>query len=149
MATVKDILDKKGAFVACAEKEVTVLEATKLMNEKRIGALVICDKDKVVGIFTERDILVRVVAAQIDPANTPVEEVMSSPLACCLPETTLDECKDVMTDKRIRHLPVVKDKKLLGIITSGDILSQEKKKGQQTIQYLKEYIQGPFPDSSS
>jgi CBS domain-containing protein len=149
MATVKEILDKKGSFVACVEKGVTVLEATKMMNEKRIGALVICDKDKVAGIFTERDILVRVVAAQIDPATTPVEKVMTTTLACCMPETTLDECKEIMTEKRIRHLPVVKDQKLLGIITSGDVLYQEKKKGQQTIQYLKEYIQGPFPDSSS
>lgn len=148
MATVKDILDKKGSFVACMEKDATVLEAIRLMNTRRIGALVICDKERVVGIFTERDILARVVGAELDPAKTLVKDVMTSDLACAVPETTFEECREVMTAKRIRHLPVVQEHKLLGIVTSGDILYQERKKEQQTIKYLKEYIHGPYTNSS-
>jgi len=147
MATVKDLLNRKGNYVACAGKGITVLQATQKMNEHRIGALVILENDKVAGIFTERDILVRVVAAGLDPAKTPVEKVMTTSLAVCVPETSLDECKAVMTEKRIRHLPVVDGHQLLGIVTSGDILYQEQMKGEQTIRYLKEYIQGPYSNS--
>lgn len=149
MATVQDILKKKGSFVAAVDMSSSVLDTTKMMNEKRIGSVVVCNKDKVVGIFTERDVLTRVVSAQLDPAATTIGEVMSAPVACCLPETTIEECKDVMTDKRIRHLPVVQDNNLHGIITSGDILALEKAKGQQTIKYLNEYIFGPYAGEGS
>lgn len=148
MATVKDILDKKGSFVASAMKDDLVLESTKVMNDQRIGSLVVCHGEHVVGIITERDILCRVVAAQRDPATLKVEEVMTSPLACCVPETSLEECKGVMTEKRIRHLPVVQENRLLGIITIGDILAQEKAKSMETIKYLKEYIYGPYAGNS-
>jgi CBS domain-containing protein len=144
MATVQDILDKKGSFVAHISIKSTVVEATQEMNTRRIGAVVVCDDDRVVGIFSERDVLARVVSDQIDPAATAIGQVMTSPVACCLPETTLEECKGVMTDKRVRHLPVVKDNKLLGIITSGDIMAFEKAKHGETIKYLQEYIYGPY-----
>lgn len=147
MVTVQDILDRKGSFVACMDSGASVLEATRLMNERRIGALVICENENVVGIFSERDVLSRVVAEERDPRTTKVGKVMTHPLACCVPETSLEECKEVMTAKRIRHLPVVKDHELLGIITSGDVLYLEKKKGQETIKYLKEYIHGPYSPS--
>jgi CBS domain-containing protein len=149
MATVKDILNKKGAFVAHVDINSSVLETTQFMNDKRIGSVVVCNEDKVVGIFTERDILSRIVAAQADPAATTVGEVMTAPVACCLPATTIDECKDVMTEKRIRHLPVVEDNNLLGIVTSGDIIALEKAKGHETIKYLNEYIFGPYAGENS
>ena len=146
MPTIMNILDKKGSYVANKDKTCSVLEATLEMNERHIGSVVVCSGNKVVGIFTERDILSRVVAARLDPARTMLEEVMTTPVACCLPETSVDECKGMMTEKRIRHLPVVADGKLLGIITSGDILALEKTKRQESIKYLKEYLYGPFPE---
>lgn len=144
MTTAKEILEKKGGFVAAVKCKSTVLEATKEMNERRIGSVVVCDQDKVVGIFTERDILTRVVAAQRDPAATTMDQVMTAPIACCTPETSLEELKSVMTEKRIRHIPVVEEDELKGIITIGDILAQEKAKRIETIKYLKEYIYGPY-----
>ena len=147
MTTVADILKRKGSEVACMDKKKTVLDATIEMNKRRIGALVILDGDHVAGIISERDILTRIVAAKADPSATRIEQVMTSPIAICLPETTIEECKNVMTEKRIRHLPVVKNHKLMGIITSGDILYQERTKTKETIKYLEEYIQGPYSTS--
>lgn len=144
MATVKDVLDKKGSSVASISKSDMVLDAAKKMNETKIGSLVVTEGDHVVGIFTERDILIRVVASGRDPKETPIGEVMSSPVACCRRDTTLDECRAVMTEKHIRHLPVVEEKRLLGIITSGDILARKVDVHEETIRYLNEYIYGPY-----
>ncbi|MEK6674528.1 MAG: CBS domain-containing protein [Planctomycetota bacterium] len=140
MSTTQSILDRKGTSVATIDRNVTVLDAAKLMNERRIGALVVTSNDKVVGIFTERDVLNRIVAAGKDPKTTKVESVMTSPMACCKRDTALAECRTVMTNKRIRHLPVVEDGKLFGMISSGDILAGEVADQQQTIEYLHEYL---------
>jgi len=142
MPRAQAILDKKGSDVATVDRETTVLDAAKIMNERRIGAVVVTIGDRVVGIFTERDILNRIVAARREPATTKVGEVMTSPMACCGRETRLAECKAVMTSKRIRHLPVVEDGKLYGMISSGDILASECEDQQATIEYLHEYLYG-------
>jgi CBS domain-containing protein len=128
--------------VATVPQEATVLEAAKLMNDRRIGAVVVTDGDKVVGIFTERDILMRVVAAGASPGETRVSSVMTSPMACCRRDTPLAECKATMTGKRIRHLPVVEEGRLYGIVSSGDILASEVQDQQATIEYLHEYLYG-------
>lgn len=143
MTKVKDVLAKKGNSVASIEKSESVLAAAKTMNEHRIGSLVVKEGDRVIGIFTERDILTRVVSPQRVAESTTVEEVMTSPVAICRVETTLDECRGVMTERRIRHLPVVEDGELVGIITSGDVLAMEISEKAETIQYLQEYIYGP------
>ena len=140
MPSAKLILDRKGSDVATIDQKATVLDAAKLMNQRRIGALVVTNGDRVVGIFTERYILNRIVAAGKEPKATPVGEVMTSPMACCRRDTRLAECKAVMTDKRIRHLPVVEDGKLYGMISSGDILATESDDRQATIEYLEEYL---------
>lgn len=142
MPNAKSILDRKGTDVMTIDRNATVYEAAKAMNERRIGAVVVTDRDKVVGIFTERDILTRVVAAGRDPQKVPVGTVMTSPMAVCRRETRLTECKSVMASRRIRHLPVVEDGKLHGIISSGDILASESADQQETIQYLHEYLYG-------
>jgi CBS domain-containing protein len=144
VATVQDILDMKNSSVASISKADVVLDAAKKMNDSRIGSLVVTEGDNVVGIFTERDILTRIVAAGRNPGNTPVGEVMSTPVACCRRDTTLEECRAVMTQKRIRHLPVVEEKKLLGIVTSGDILARRIDVHEETIRYLNEYIYGHY-----
>ena len=143
MVTVKEILERKGEEVASIDQDATVLDATHAMNDKHIGSVVVCHGDKVKGIFTERDVLCRVVAEGRDPRSTRVAEVMTTPVACCSPETTMEECVGVMTEKRIRHLPVVEEDRLVGIVTSGDILAREKQEHMKTIKYLKEYLYGP------
>lgn len=142
MPNAQSILDKKGSDVATADRKTTVLDAAKTMNQRRIGAVVVTDGDRVIGIFTERDILNRVVAAGKDPMTTLVGEVMTSPMACCRRDTRLAECKTVMSQKRIRHLPVVEEGKLYGMISAGDILASEVSDQQATIEYLHEYLYG-------
>lgn len=142
MATAQSILDLKGAEVATIDREASVLDAAKLMNSKHIGALVVSTGDRVVGIFTERDILNRVVAVSRDPAKTTVGDVMTAPMACARRDTKLSECRSVMTAKRIRHLPVVEDGRLYGMISSGDILATEVEDKQATIEYMHEYLHG-------
>lgn len=142
MPAAQTILDRKGTDVATVDQDTTVLDAAKLMNERRIGALVVTSGDRVVGIFTERDILNRVVAVDKPPGTTRVSEVMTSPMACCRRNTKLAECKAVMTAKRIRHLPVVENGRLYGMISSGDILWSDSVDQQATIEYLQEYLYG-------
>jgi CBS domain-containing protein len=138
--TVQQILEKKGQHVHSVNEEATVIDAAGVMNDNRIGALVVTSGEKVVGIFTERDILCRIVAAKADPTNTKVREVMTSPVAVCAPTTTRDECRAVMREKRVRHLPVVDEGRLVGMISIGDVLITTHDEQQQTIQYLQEYL---------
>ncbi len=140
MVTVRKILENKGREVVSVDHEAKVVDAARVMNERRIGALVVTRGEKVVGIFTERDILNRVVAQLRDPAATAVHEVMTSPVACCTPDTGRAECRSVMRSRRIRHLPVVKGEQLVGIISIGDILEDEGAEQQETIRYLYEYM---------
>ncbi len=140
MPTAQDILANKPGDVAIIAEEAKVMEAAKIMSDRRIGSLVVVRGEKVVGIFTERDVLNRVVARHLDPLKTVVKEVMTTPVAVCQPTTKLAECRSVMTEKRIRHLPVVKENRLLGMISSGDILALETGEQQRTIEYLYEYL---------
>lgn len=142
MPTAQTILDKKGTDVATVKHDTIVREAAKLMNERKIGALVVTKGENVIGIFTERDILTRVVAAGRPADHTRVEEAMTAPMACCRRDTKLEECRAVMTNKRIRHLPVVENGKLYGLVSSGDILAHDIADQQATIEYLHEYLYG-------
>ncbi len=142
MPNAESVLEKKGREVATVDRAESVLDAAQEMNRRRIGAVVVRDGDRVVGIFTERDILNRVVAARLSPAETLVGTVMTSPMAVCRRDTRLAECKSVMTQKRIRHLPVVEEGTLYGIISIGDIMASEVADQQATIEYLHEYLHG-------
>ena len=140
MPTVQSVLQRKGQHVHSIDEDQTVLAAAGLMNTHRIGALVVTRGDVVVGIFTERDVLNRVVAARRDPAATLVRDVMSAPVAVCAPETTCDECRAVMRARRLRHLPVVQEGRLVGIVSIGDVLEIADAEQTATIQYLYEYM---------
>ena len=144
MPTVQKILERKGSCVLSTTEDATVLEAAKRMNEHHVGALVVTRGDKVIGIFTERDILNRVVAGQRDPATTAVESVMTAPVMVCSPETTRDECRTVMRERRIRHLPVVQDGQLVGLVSIGDMYESAELDHTTTIQYLYEYMHGEW-----
>ncbi|HZT82928.1 MAG TPA: CBS domain-containing protein [Gemmataceae bacterium] len=144
MATVRDILTRKGPTVWTIHPEATVLDAAMLMNQHKVGSLVVLgDSQRIVGMFTERDVLVRVVAAQRDPAATRVAEVMTEEVACCLPETSIEEARGAMKNRRVRHLPVVdNDNRLLGMISIGDLNAFEAVAQEQTIHLLHEYLYG-------
>jgi len=142
MSSAESILSRKGTDVATIDREATVLDAAKMMNARRIGALVVTGGDNVVGIFTERDVLNRVVAVGKPADKVKVGEVMTSPMACCRRDTKLAECRAVMTAKRIRHLPVVESGKLYGIISIGDLMASEVADQQQTIEYMHQYLYG-------
>ena len=142
MATVQSVLERKGGQVVTIDVGETALAAAALMNERGIGGLVVLDEGRIAGMFTERDILRRVVAARRDPAATRVHEVMTTPVAYCRRETPLDECRAVMTEKRIRHLPVLDDRGVCGIVTIGDLMAHDVTDRETTIQYLNEYIFG-------
>ncbi|MCG3179040.1 MAG: Inosine-5'-monophosphate dehydrogenase [Phycisphaerae bacterium] len=144
MRTVQHILERKSGDVAHIDADASVLDAAHLMNRRRIGAVVVTRGQTVIGIFTERDVLNRVVAAEKAPADTLVREVMTSPVACCRPDTPLDECRSVMRNKRIRHLPVVAEDRLVGIISIGDLNEDERATQDETIYWLNEYMYGNY-----
>src|SRR5450432_1286184 len=134
MSHVREILRSKVPEVWTIHPNATVLEAASLMNKHKIGALVVAEDGQVLGMFTERDVLQRVVAKQREPANTKVVDVMTTEVVCCSPDTKLDEARGAMKNRRIRHLPVVgEDGKLLGLISIGDLNAQAQAENELTI----------------
>lgn len=142
---VSAILESKGARVETTSQEVTVAAAVRAMNQGRIGALVVVEGERPVGIFTERDVLVRVVDAALDPATTRVEEVMTRELVVIRLTTQVSEAMSVMTEKRCRHLPVVEDGRLAGMISIGDVTRWTVRDQRHTIDDLVSYIEGEYP----
>ena len=143
MATVKDILAVKGSHVLSISPEATALDAAVLMNDQKVGSLVVMRRGQLVGIVSERDILTRVVVRRIDPGQALVQDVMTTELVCCQLHTSLEEARGVMKNRRIRHLPVVDDaRQLLGLISIGDLNAHEAHDHEFTIHILREYIQG-------
>lgn len=140
MPAVRDILARKGTLVVTAAPETTVLEAARLMNQRGIGAVVVMEGASLRGIFTERDLMVRVVAEQKDPSATLVGEVMSRRLVTARAETKIDECAALMTQQRIRHLPVLSGDTLAGVITIGDLLAFRLDEQEMTITQLNSYL---------
>src|SRR5580700_11232626 len=107
MATVQEILSKKGRQILSIGTRESALEAALLMNRHKVGSLLVMEGETVVGILTERDLLERVLVGRRDPAKTTVEEVMTIEVLCCTPQTDIDEARSVMKNRRVRHLPVV------------------------------------------
>lgn len=144
MATVNDLLKAKSPrSVLTIERRETVLAATQLMDHHSVGALIITDNGRMCGIFTERDVLRRVVVAQRNPNETPVGDVMSSKMACCSPEMSIDEARSTMRTHRIRHLPVVgPEGALQGVISIGDLNAHLANDQEVTLHFLNEYLHG-------
>jgi CBS domain-containing protein len=143
MATVADILSVKGSRVLSIGPDATVLDAATLMNEHKIGSLLVMDEGRLIGIITERDMLQRVLVCRHDPAAIPVGETMTTELVCCQPHTTVEEARGVLKNRRIRHLPVIdRDQQLLGLISIGDLNAHETHDHERTISILQEYIYG-------
>ena len=140
MNRVKEILDEKGHDVLQIEGDVTVLDAVRTMVDAGVGSLLVTDGGDVAGIFTERDYLRRMTLEGRDDKDTAVSEVMSSPLVVVTPEITIDECMAMMTDRRIRHLPVVDGGNVVGIVSIGDVVKFKSKQQSFEIKYLTDYI---------
>jgi CBS domain-containing protein len=140
MHTVAEILSEKGGAVIEIDGGATVFEAVKAMVEANVGALLVTDGEEIAGIFTERDYLRRIAVEGRTSRDTCVREVMSSPVICVTPETGVDESMALMTDRRIRHAPVVENGALIGMISIGDLVKFTSKRQTFQIQYLTDYI---------
>lgn len=140
MAAVRDLLARKTGELVTVTGATTVLDASTLMVERGIGGVIVIDAGALAGIFTERDVLRRVVAVQLDPATTLVRDVMTTPVLTVTPESGLEDCRAMMTERRIRHLPVMGATGLVGLVSAGDVLAYEVAERQATIQHLESYV---------
>lgn len=141
MPTVADLLKSKGSQVFTIDADASVLDAAREMNQRRIGALVVTSDGgrRLAGIFTERDILTRIVAGEKDPKATRMRDVMTADPIVCSPNTDLDQLRAVIREKRIRHIPVVESGQLRGLVSIGDLNQSEVRVLAETIQYLEQY----------
>ena len=139
MNQVAEILGDKGREVLKIEADASVLEAVRQMVEANIGSLLVTDGGEIKGIVTERDYLRRV-TLEGRTEDSPVREIMTSPLIVVTPETPIDECMALMTDRRIRHLPVAEDGKVVGLVSIGDVVKFKSKQQSFEIKYLTDYI---------
>ncbi len=143
MILVSMILKAKGNEVVTVTPETTVIDALQLMAEKNIGAIVVMENSKPVGIFSERDFVREIAKDQCFMLKLPVESCMTKELYCVSPSSTVDECMAVMTNKHIRHLPVVQSGELVGIISIGDVVKDTIEDKNLLIDNLENYIFGP------
>ena len=140
MATVNQMLISKGNEVYVISPDAMVLDALRVMAEKDVGALVIVDGDEMVGIFSERDYARKIALQGKSSRTTPVWAVMTDDVVCVSSDLTADKCMAIMTDKRIRHLPVLDDGRLVGIISIGDVVKSIMSEQQVLIRHLEDYI---------
>lgn len=142
MADVAKILAEKGGDVISIAGDATVFDAIKQMVEANVGAILVTggDPDKIEGIFTERDYLRRIAVEGRTSRETLVREVMTAPVIAVGPETTVEEAMALMTDRRIRHAPVVDEDRLLGMVSIGDLVRLQSQEQSYKIRYLTEYI---------
>ena len=142
MTLVADLLNRKGRDVWSIGPDATVFEALELMAEKNIGALLVVDGGGVVGAFSERDYARKVVLKGKQSKETKVRELMSSPVYFVSPDKTTDDCMALMTDQRVRHLPVLDGGKLVGIVSIGDVVNNIMAEQKDQIKNLEDYITG-------
>ena len=141
MDDVASILDTKGSDVLQIEGSATVLDAIKRMVEANVGSLLVFEEGKLAGIVTERDYLRRVTLEGRDEKETPVREIMTAPLVYVTPETSIEECMAVMTERRIRHLPVLTEgRDVAGVVSIGDVVKFQSKQQNAQIRLLTDYI---------
>ena len=140
MKTVQQLLESKRHSVISVTSSSTVLDALKVMAEKEIGAVVVIDDDHLAGIFSERDYARKVVLQGKSSKDTPVREIMTEKVVCVRPEQTVEDCMGLMTDRRVRHLPVLDHKKVIGVVSIGDIVKEMLSEKEFVIRQLESYI---------
>ncbi len=149
MKYVRDVLQKKGCDIWSVAPDDPVYEALQLMAEKNCGAVLVLDQGTPAGILSERDYARKVILRGKSSKNTPVREIMSQRVVCIQPDNTIDECMALMTEKRIRHLPVLKGEgTLAGLISIGDVVKEVISEQEFIIHQLESYITG-IPTTSS
>ena len=144
MATVRELLKAKGKEIWSITPQATAYEALQVMAEKDVGALLVLDKDNLVGIFSERDYARKVILKGKFSKETPVSELMTREVLYISPQSPIEDCMALMTAKRIRHLPVLENEKLIGIVTIGDVVRQIISDQEFTIEQLGKYITGGY-----
>jgi len=142
MKLVSDILNSKGHEIWAVKPDDTVFDSLQLMAEKEIGSLLVMDEDRLVGIVTERDYARKVILEGKSSKSSSVAEIMTKQVLCVTPERTVDECMALMTDKRARHLPVLDHKRVIGILSIGDLVKATLSEQQVLIDQLEHYISG-------
>jgi CBS domain-containing protein len=142
MKTVAQILRTKGHEVLTVSPEMSVFEALGLMAEKNVGALLVVEGGRLTGIFSERDYARKVILKGKASRETPVREIMTSHVLYVRPEQAVDDCMALMTDKRVRHLPVLEEERLVGVISIGDVVKAIIAEQEFIIEQLQNYITG-------
>ena len=141
---IRDILRRKGEDVYSVGPLATVIDAVNTMNDHHVGSVLVCEGGDPVGVFSERDVLVRVVAAHRDPRQTLVRDVMTTRLYTAAPDDTLLEVMRLMTDRRCRHVPVMEGETLIGLVSIGDLTKATQHNLRQEVRELSSYIGGPY-----
>lgn len=144
-APITAILDRKGKNVFAVPPTVSVADAVAEMNRHRVGSVLVLDGGRLVGIFTERDVLRRVVGAGVDPKRALVADVMTADVITISPDVSIEETMVLFTEKRCRHLPVVDNGRLVGTISIGDVTRWMADAHRAEAEHLKNYIAGGFP----
>ena len=140
MKTVNEILQAKAGKLLSISPEASVLDALKLMAEREVGALVVLDGDQLAGIFSERDYARKVILFGKSSKDTAVSEIMTRKVVCVRPEQSVEDCMALMTDKRIRHLPVLQGNVVIGVISIGDVVKEVISEQRFMIEQLEHYI---------
>jgi CBS domain-containing protein len=142
MKTVQQLLESKPHRLLSISPDTTVYDALVLMAEKDVGALVVLDGDRLAGIFSERDYARKIILHGKASRETRVSEIMTTKVVCVSTNNTTDECMALMTSRRVRHLPVLAEKKVVGVISIGDVVKEKISEQQFIIEQLEQYIMG-------
>lgn len=144
MSTVSEILNHKGGMVLSVDINETVFDAISLMAQVNIGAILVQHGDTISGIFTERDYLQKIALQSLSSQQTRVGDVMTSPVISADPDDSVQQCMETMTTCRCRHLPVVENGKLLGIVSIGDLVKRMLEEKESEVEHLSQYITGTY-----
>lgn len=142
---ISRLIENKGNRIVSISPDASVLEAAQKMRDEKIGAIMVMEKNALVGIMSERDIMNRVVAEEKDPAATLVQDVMTTRVSVINPRITVRDAMQIVTEKHLRHMPIVQNGELMGMLSSGDLTRSIVSEEEEYIETLFEYISGSYP----